>query len=449
MTIASNYNASGLSSGIDWVSMVDKLVTLESAPLNTMKQQQQDLSTQVSTLGSLASKLSALKSAVDDLAKAGALAVTTAGANDSFTAQPGSAASAGRYSVEVDALAQAAKSRSASFAPTDSLAGGTLALTAMGKPYTVNMTDGESLADVATAIRDTGAPITATVLNDGTNDILVLTSRDTGFPIGSDPSQALSVVETTTGTGKALGFTALQAAQNASIKVDGIALTRTTNVIADAVPGTSLTLTSAPAVAEDLVLNNDVSGTAAKIKQFTDAYNDVIKLVQSQLDVTQDTDRNSTLAGDLAVRGLQGELQGMLVASNGLSDVRTLADIGIETARDGTISVNSDTLASALTRDPAALDGLFTDPTTGLGTRMDALVDGYTNSVDGLLVQEQSTLNAHITDLTNREADEQTRLDDYRAGLIAQFTAMEDTISNLKAVGNYLDQQAAQKASSS
>ncbi|MBI5543442.1 MAG: flagellar filament capping protein FliD, partial [Deltaproteobacteria bacterium] len=378
MTIASNFSASGLASNMDWSSMIDSLVKLESRPLDLLRERQEALRTQVSTLGTLVSKLSSLKTATADLAGSGVVGVKALGSQTAITAEPSTGAPPGRFTVEVDALAKAAKSRSVSFSATDSLAAGTLNLKVMGKDYSVTMAEGQSLADVAGAIRATGAPISATVLNDGANQILVLTNSDTGFPLGTSAAEALTITETSSGYGKSLGFTALQDAGNALLSVDGIPLTRTSNVITDAVPGTTLTLKAEGGAAEELVLEIDATATAANLQKFVDAYNGVIKLVQSQLAVTETTDRQNTLAGDSAVRSLQGSLQRLLIAKVGTGNVRALADIGIKTARDGSISLDTTTLSRALSKGPAEVNALFTDAAAGLGKLSSKLVGDYT-----------------------------------------------------------------------
>ncbi|MGC4120542.1 MAG: flagellar filament capping protein FliD [Myxococcales bacterium] len=444
MTISSNYNAAGLASNIDWSVMIDGLVKNESMPLTLLKNQQSALKTQVSTLGTLASKLAALKTATDALADSGAVSVS-ASSNTSFSAAPGSGATAGRFSFQVETLARAGKQRSQGYGAGDSLAPGTLTLTSMGKQYTVDLSGTESLSDVAAKLRATGAPVSANVLSDGTKSYLVVTNRDTGHPLTGTPADGLSIDSGSTG----LAFASLQDPVNAVVHLDGVKLTRTSNTITDAIADTALTLKTEGGPAEDLVLSPSATDTATNLQKFVDAYNAVLKVVQSQLAVSEGTDRETTLAGDSAVRSLQGALQRTLVTSVGGTDVRTLADIGIKTARDGSISLDQGVLTKALARSPEAINTLFADATSGVGKTMAALADTYTNSTKGLLVLRQTSLNKRVEDLDQRMEDLQARLEKYRQNLIARFTAMENVISGLKATGNYLTQQENAKKSSS
>lgn len=471
--MAGTITASGLVSNIDTASIVDQLVALESRPITLLKSRQTAFRSQVSILGDIISRLSALETAAKELGTSGVLAAKVASTNDAFTATPGTGALAGRYAVRVDQLAQASKWMSAAFdSPTAGVRGGTLQLTVKGTTYPaplpdgpgpITITDGMSLSDVAYAIRQSGAPVSATVLN-GWDPVagravsyLSVTARDTGYTAADGPASALSISFTAgAGTGTDPAFAETQAARNAAFNVDGVDFVRESNTVTDALAGVTLALkkgAAAPATtgtAEDLVLNTDPDATRAKLQKFVDAYNGVMSLVQRQLAVTKDTDRASTLAGDSAVRGLQGRLQSILTSVvAGLPGVRTLADLGVRTAKDGSLSIDATTLAGALARDPAAIDALFSTATTGLSDYVSKLVQEQVRATDGVLTSRQSGLNARIRAMDDQAAALQRRVDAFKANLVKQFTAMETTLSNLKTSSSYLQAALASASSSS
>jgi flagellar hook-associated protein 2 len=440
------YNVSGLASGIDTNSIVDKLVQLESRPLDALKKRQTAYQTQVSTLGDLASKLAALGSAARALASGGALGTKATSTNQAFSATTGSGAVAGSYDVAVTALAAPAKWRSDAFATSDTLLGGTLTLAVGSDHWDVPVHDGDSLADLAYGIRQSGAPVSAVILTDDQGTHLSVTTRNTGYT-GATAASALAISWDGTGqAGKAPGLVEKQAAQNATFTVDGLPFTRQSNTVSDALPGTTFALRAAGGAAETLSIASDAAATQAKLQTYVDAYNAVAKVIEGQLNVTKDTDRATTLAGDGTLRMLQGALQGLGSLTVGASTVRSLADLGVRNERDGTLSIDTATLTAALGRDPAAVNALFSDATSGLGARVTSLVDAYTLPSSGLLTARQSGLAQQIRQLTDQQDQLQLRIDAYREGLMAQFTAMESTVSGLKNVGTFLTQQS-QKSS--
>ena len=452
MALSPIFTSTGIASGIDWGPMVDQLVKLESAPIDALRQKQASYRTQVSDLGAIASKIASLKSAASGLGTSGVLSVKATSSNAAFTATPGASSSAGRYSIEVTSLASAAKARSDPYASADAqVAGSTLTLTVQGKAYdAILIPDGAKLSDVAAAINGAGLPVNAAVLSDGTNSYLSVTARDTGFPITGTAADALNIDVLTTGmTGTALSVSITTPAQNAGFKVDGLPYTRTTNTVSDAIPGTTLALKSQSplGVPEDLVLDYDQAGTASNIQKFVDSYNDVMKLLQRELAVSKDSDRTTTLAGDSTVRGLQADLQHIVVSLVPGGTFSTLADIGISTNRDGSIKLDQSALTRALTRDPFAVNRLFSDPTAGIGKVVQGLADAYTNSVNGLLTNRTKSLNGSVSSIDSEIARKQLRIDNYKQTLVIQFTAMEQYQSQWKSIGKYLTSQSSTSSS--
>ncbi len=140
----------------------------------------------------------------------------------------------------------------------------------------------------------------------------------------------------------------------------------------------------------------------------------------------------------------------MMTSIVGSGTIRTLADIGLKTNfQDGTLTIDSGRLGTALQANPQAINQVFSDPTSGIGAAMQTLSDRYTNVVDGLFTNSTKTLNTRITQMDSQADNMQARLDAFKANLTAQFTAMEQIVSQLKTTGNFLSQQTSSAASSS
>lgn len=437
--MAATFSAGGLVSGMDWNSIIDNLVELQQRPVTLLKQRQSAVNSQVSALGTLTSRLTSLRDAATDLGKTGVVALAATATPSSLGVTVGNDAVAGRYGVRVEALASPAKARSAAFAAGETVTGGTLGLTVMGKAYAVTVNDGASLETVAFDVNHSGAPVTAVVLDDGARRYLSITPTDSGFPVGGAPEDALSIVETSTGTkGKPLGVGVLQTAKNAVVHVDGLRFERQSNEVTGAIPGATLSLKATTATAEDLVIAQDAAGTTERLQTFVDAYNAAIGFVQEQLAVDESSDRAYSLAGDSAVRSLQASLQRVIssmVSSTGA--VRSLADVGLKTERNGSLSLDKVTLGKAIASDPRAVDELFTTAETGIAALVDDLVDRQVDA-DGVLSERKKSLDGRIEAMDDELIVLQDRIESYRARLLQQFTAMENVVSGLKSVGSYL-----------
>jgi flagellar hook-associated protein 2 len=434
------FRAGGLASGIDTNSIIDQLVKLESRPIDLVRKQQAGLQAQVSALGDIMSKLAELSNAATALGDIGTLGTRVSSTHTGFAAVSDSKATAGRYDVQVNTVATAARARSQAFgAATDPVAGGTLTLHVMGQQYDIDIADGTQLADVALAIRQSGAPVSATVLSNGSNAYLSITNLNTGYPIGGAPGDALTIDDGP--VTQALGLAITQTAANSVVTVDGLAFTRQSNTLTDVIPGVTMSLKATTAAPETLVVDHDAEATAKNLQKFVDAYNGVLKLVQRQLSPAPDSDRSVTLAGDASLRGLQRTLQALTSQQVGAGTVRTLADLGIKTARDGSLSLDTVALGKAISRDPAAVNDLFSHASTGLGATVKALVKNANDFSSGTLSARKKGLGDSIRHMDDQAAVMELRLEGYRKLLVDQFTAMERVVSELRATGNFLSQQ--------
>lgn len=185
-------NVSGLSSGIDWRSMIDEIMRLEHRRVDLISQQKTRYNSQLQEWQKINSQLLELGNAAADLKSAKGFQVFQAGLTSSSSVKPGDILSAlaganaakGNYSVKVLATAKAQKLGSASFASkTESLnLSGDFLIN--GKAVSIKATD--SLEDIRDRISEssTGSEasgVTATIVKSTTGQFqLHLTSNKKG-----------------------------------------------------------------------------------------------------------------------------------------------------------------------------------------------------------------------------------------------------------------------------
>jgi len=436
------YRASGtsLASGLDTAKLLEAMTQLESAPIKRIETKQAGIKAQLSQLGEVTSRLQAFQTTSNALSTSGVRAAAVSSSNTSFTATPGTGATEGRYNVEVQSLASAAKARSNAFtAETSPVTGGTLQLQVGSGSWTVDISDGATLTSVAASINASGAPVNAAVLNDGLRSYLSLTSKNTGYDPTLGAASALQLTETSTGSvGQPLGIVVTQAAQNAVFDVDGLSFERQANSISDAIPGITLDL-KAVGTAEELVVGRDMGASRKNLQSFVDGYNNLVAYLQAQMNLGESADRNTSLAGNSAVRSLKAAVQKLTSTTvAGLGSIRTLADIGLKSAKDGSVSIDNTVFQRAINSDPEAVDRLFSEAGVGIAALVKDLSDTHLKSTNGILSSQVTGLNAQLRTLDTQKAQAQARVDRFRAGLIAKFSAMESVIGGLKQSSSYL-----------
>lgn len=425
----STISFSGLVSGLDSASLIDQLVAAEKSGATTLASRQSDLNTQKSIVGSLSSVLSSLGSLARGMTDASALAPRTASSSDSHISVTASAtANVMTHSVRVDSLAAAGVSSSREFATSGAgVAGaGGLSITVEGTTKSISWTASDSLASIASKINDASAGASAAVLFDGTNYRLVVTAAKSGT--AADPTFVES--------GTALGMTVKVPANDAHVRIDGIDITRATNVIDDVVTGVTFTLSSAHALGEtastaDITL--DRTALKKKLTDFVAAYNSVNSALHVQLDYTGTKKGTNTLFGDSTLRQLQSSLATQLGSEFG---GLTLSSVGISRDKTGAMTFDPAALEGALAKDSRVVDKLFSSG--GLAASLQTLSDAYTRAGDGAFAAKTKNLESRYKTLQSQIERINSRADAMRSQLEKQFTAMERALSAFQSQSAYI-----------
>ena len=437
------FQASGLATGMDTTSIVDKLIAADSGPLNRIKQQQTDYNVQISTLGTLVTQLQAFQTATTNLATNGVVAIQPSSTFSDFTTT-GSAKSTGDYTINVQQVAKEAKMRSQSFSSAQDASvvpDGNLVFSIDGQNTAAIDTTGKSLADIAAAINQGISGLNASVISTTSGYYLNLSRKDTGYATTADA--ALTVV-----SDPGLGLAVTQTAQNAKVTIDGLSVERPSNTLTDVISGVTLDLTGASKTDENVTLAPNSTNTEAALNSFVSAYNTLQATVHSQLVTDPTVTYGDTLLNHSAMTGIESAMQQLtsqLVLPTG--SVRTLADLGIELQQDGSLTLNSETLSNAISTNPGAVNAIFSTATTGISDVVKSMVDAQTNPVSGALITQQSSLQQSISDMNDQITSQQAYLDAERTRLTSQFTAMEQLVSGFTNAGNYLTEVANLKIS--
>jgi flagellar hook-associated protein 2 len=225
-------------------------------------------------------------------------------------------------------------------------------------------------------------------------------------------------------------------ARDAIATIDGVDVTRSTNVISDAVGGLTFTLVSPHAETDpsaSVAVSLDSNALTDKVNKLVTAYNAVNSALHVQLDYTGTKKGTNTLFGDSTLRQLQGALATAMSSDYGGN---TLGGIGLTRAKDGSLTLDSTKLAAAIAKDPDAINKLFV--TGGFATAMTKVTDAYTRAGDGILASKTKSMSARSNVLQTQADNINRRADALKTQLEAQFTALESAMSTLKSQSAFL-----------
>ena len=403
----------GIGSGLDVNSIVTQLMTIENQPLTALNNKVASYQAKLSGYGQIKSALSQFQSAVQGLSSPTQFQAVTATLADTTvaTVSASSSATAGSYALEVSSLAQAQKLVSAGQASDSAaigsgaattltfdfgtIAGGTFSNgTYTGASFTSNGAGSKSisidasnnsLSGIRDAINNANIGVSATLVNDGSASPyrLVLTDSTTGISnsmkisVSGDASiSSLLSQDPASNGGQALSETV--AAQNANFTLDGIAISKPTNTVTDAIQGVTLNLTKTNiGTPTSLTLARDTGSVTKAVNAFVAAYNNITQTLASATAYDPTTKQAALFNGDTSVSLMRNQIRNVLSApiAGGSSAFSQLSQVGVSFQKDGTLAVDSTKLQSALTSHFSDIAGLF----AAVGTTSDSLV-GYSSA---------------------------------------------------------------------
>ncbi|MFN3545420.1 MAG: flagellar filament capping protein FliD [Thiobacillus sp.] len=461
------------NTAFDVTTLVSQLMAVERRPIERLNTLISDTQAKISSLGTLSSLVSTFQGAAFGLRMSMEKLTATASDTNAMVASAGIAAVPGSYAVQVNQLARAqnlvAAGQASSTAaigdgsPTTltfdfgTISGGTLsngiyagASFTPGSGGSASVTiDGSnnSLQGIRDAINAAKIGVTATIVNDGSGTPfrLALTSTNTGETssmrisvAGGDGTLANLLAYDPAG---AQNLTQTQAAQNASLTVNGIGITSASNTVKDAIQGVTLTLRSTTATPATLNVARDTAAMTTAATSFVDAYNALYSQLKSRSAYATDGKAAGVLAGDSALRLMQEQLRNIFLTPATGGTLNSLSQIGIAFQREGVLAFDSAKFASAMTTDFADVANLIGSP-SGFATRLEQW-GSATLSADGPIQSRTKSLNDYVKD-RNAEIDRlELRLAAIEKRYKTEYTNLNLLLGRMNTTSTFLTQQLA------
>jgi flagellar hook-associated protein 2 len=196
-----------------------------------------------------------------------------------------------------------------------------------------------------------------------------------------------------------------------------------------------------PGQMETLTVGRDVTSMQNLVQTFVNAYNQFVQGAGQLASYDPTSKTAGPLLGDATLRSVRSALASVLsgaAGSNG-SSLRTLADIGINLQADGTLQFDATKLGDALDTQSAQVSALF-GGSSGYAGQLDTLLDSYLGS-GGLLDIRNDSLDTQSQRLDQQQTQLDQRQQSIQARYLAQFTALDVTMSQLTQTSTFLSSQ--------
>jgi flagellar hook-associated protein 2 len=372
--VLSTVSSSG--SGLQLKSLTSSLVEAETnAERKRTESQIKDTNTTISAMGQLSLQVGLLKSSMASIAETASRTSTSSSVELSIEVTE--EATATNISAVVEVVNLASK-QSLSFifdtnvTPSTEINQASVSLNtdAWDSAASFEIDSGnDTLTGLAEALNEIDG-INASLLYTGTGYALIIKSEEgTENALDDDSINAIksvlkmtdSAVDGTTDAAEnPLGVTSNETeAQNASLLVDGIAVVRGSNEFEDLFTGHKITLN---AIGTSTLSSSDTSASVKdRVTRFLAATNELKSYLSEATQRGLNGAEPGPLAGDVAAKSILDSIRNITTQPiTGFGDDVYLAQIGIMTERNGTLTLNEERFAQALEENPDLGAALFT-----------------------------------------------------------------------------------------
>ena len=450
-TTSNIVNTLGAGSGIDVKGLAQSLVDAEKTPKKErIDDKIKQTEAKITGFGAVKFALSELKTAFGKLNDASDFSSikpnntqpNALGISASTTAEAGS------YNIEVLQTALMQRTASSSFAdratPLNVISPATT-----GTAFSLNLTvggvdkgdisvDNPSPAGMVSAINGAKLGVTAQLINTG-NGYNVVISGETGaakaFTLTSKDSNGAAVAD--------VSFTNnLQTATDASLKINGLTVSRSSNTVTDVIDGVTLDLFANTTGSARIDLNRDTAGIKDSIKGLVSAYNDFEETLKILGDRKSEVEEfGGALAGDSLLQSVRTQVRAMITDTSSTpgTTIQAARNVGLSLDRNGKLTLDESKLDTALQNNFAEVSTMFTAGTNNksiYSTAPGGLAGDAINKIEkmllstGIIETQTESATAKITKYKDELALLEERMEKLMNRYMSQFSIMENIVGN-------------------
>jgi len=373
--VLSTVSSSG--SGLQLKSLTSSLVEAATSGERTLTERKiEDTNTTISAMGQLSQQVGLFKSSMASIAEAASRTATSSSDDVSIKVTEESIATDVSAVVKVLGLASAqilSFRFDASVTPSTAINQGLVSLNTVAGDSAASFdldSNNATLTGLTEELNKIGG-ISASLLDTGTGYALIIKSEDgTGNALNpASINEIKSALKMANGASDGqvneqqnpLGVASAETeAQNASLLVDGVAVQRSSNEFEDLFAGHKITLN---AVGTSTLRSSDTSASVKdRLSNFLATVNELKSYLSEATQRGINGAKPGPLAGDIAAQSIQNRIRN--IATQPITgfggDPLYLAQIGVQTERDGTLTLNAERFERALEENPELANALFT-----------------------------------------------------------------------------------------
>jgi flagellar hook-associated protein 2 len=302
----------------------------------------------------------------------------------------------------------------------------------------VNAASGITVAAVS------GSGVAFTITNDVGSDTQMTKGTIGGTTDGS-VDLTISTADTTAGS----DGNKIQAAQNATVSVNGLSVSSASNQVDGVVSGIKLNLMAVTSADVVLSVSRDTGVAKAAIKDLVTAYNSFESVIKGLTASGSATTEEGGLKSDASINSLKTKVRSFLTSDSstpGNTKV-SMSDIGVSINRSGTFVVDDTVLSAALTSYYSDITMMFsanTDSMTSYGVASRGIagdlvtqIDAYL-AFDGLVKLREKGYSSKAASLLTEQVALDKKMVSIETRYTKQFSTMSKIMDEMKSTQEYL-----------
>ncbi len=341
---------------------------------------------------------------------------------DSVSIEASSTAQEQSFDINVLSLATRDIQQSTGFASkTDTLTAGDMHLEIDGSSYDITVEDTDTLESLAAKISDaTEGKITGSILNVGGTDpyTMILKSTETGS--NNNITVSGDIAFTQIGSG----------AQDASLEIDGIAVTSASNELTDLIEGATITLNNTGK--SNVKIEQDSTKIVDKMEEFVNKYNELLDSIQTMTNYDEDTKVAGVFQGSSEIKNLTAPLRDIFSTTISTSG-EMIDNFGLTTDRSGKLTFDKEKFSESLSTDSQNVQNFFIGEgeSEGIFRKMNGELFNIGTSSDGVLKTLKASYDDKEITLSESLERAQERLDSKYDIMQKKFAAYDAIIGQL------------------
>lgn len=417
----------------DFQSILNRAVAIANLPVKGLENQQANLLSKKQLLtglngavDSLGSSISALKTVAQNKGL-----VATSSDITKVVINSTNASTPATYAItNITSLAKTASESSViGYATANATAVSStrsLSLVIGSNNYPITLTPAtNNLTGLRDAINALGVGATASVLTTGTGP----TPNYLSISANTSGSTTLQLFDDPTGANTNL-LTAANQGANAVFQLNGVNVSKTSNIINDVINGVSFTIAGTSVAGATISLASDRSQLSNALQSLVSAYNALGGQVNGQIGPNA-----GLLSGDLVVRSIQNGLRQVVHFQGAGGAIKNLGNLGIELSNAGQMSLNQATFNSLSANQIS--DAFSFLGSAGFGALSGALSQ-ISDPVSGLIKTQQDQYTTSDKRISSQIGALTLRINQMQTSLSAKLQKADALLATLQSQQNVL-----------